>query len=155
MICNGRGSCICGGVCQCSADDFDFSVYGRYCECDDVNCARGAGGNLCSGNGECKCGDCRFSIGMLIGKKRWANVESPQVRGGLVGRRLQLRREREPLLFPLQRGGLLEPRGKWKPTKAQNLSNYRRSFQTCECNRCRCDTAEDGRVFSGKAAFGP
>ena len=69
VICNGRGSCICGGVCQCSADDFDFSVYGRYCECDDVNCARGAGGNLCSGNGECKCGDCRFIIGMLSARK--------------------------------------------------------------------------------------
>ena len=39
--------------------------------------------------------------------------------------------------------------------KLKILSIYRRSFQTCECNRCRCDTAEDGRVFSGKAAFGP
>ena len=23
------------------------------------------------------------------------------------------------------------------------------SHGVCECNRCRCDTAEDGRVFSG------
>ena len=58
VVCNGRGTCVSGGVCICS-NETDFGIYGRYCECDDVNCATGSGGELCSNNGECICGDCR------------------------------------------------------------------------------------------------
>ena len=119
-MCNGRGSCICGGVCKCFAD-FDFSVYGKYCECDDVNCARGADGDLCSNNGECKCGDCRFSfrVHVVSQSSRRTTHHSFQVRRRLVGRRLQLRREREPVLLPLQREGLLQPRGELAPRQAE------------------------------------
>jgi len=37
------------------------NVYGSLCECDDFSCVRGANDALCSGHGDCVCGQCRCS----------------------------------------------------------------------------------------------
>ncbi|CAB1341692.1 unnamed protein product [Coregonus sp. 'balchen'] len=55
-ICSGRGNCVCG-QCSCHTSGFG-KVWGKYCECDDLNCLRFKG-EICSGHGKCDCGFCK------------------------------------------------------------------------------------------------
>ncbi|KAM4889452.1 integrin beta-2-like [Thomomys bottae] len=60
MVCSGLGDCICG-QCVCHAsDDPNNEIFGRYCECDNVNCERHHG-QACGGplRGICACGQCQ------------------------------------------------------------------------------------------------
>ncbi|XP_031220687.1 integrin beta-2-like protein [Mastomys coucha] len=59
IVCSGLGDCICG-QCVCHTSDTPNNViYGRYCECDNVNCER-YDGQVCGGpsRGVCSCGLC-------------------------------------------------------------------------------------------------
>ncbi|NWQ81220.1 ITB2 protein, partial [Columbina picui] len=59
VICSGLGDCVCG-ECICHASDVpDKKIYGRYCECDNMNCEF-FNGSLCGGKdrGTCNCGEC-------------------------------------------------------------------------------------------------
>ncbi|XP_048094355.1 integrin beta-2-like [Alosa alosa] len=57
-VCSGRGVCVCG-QCDCHRELMSANArfYGRYCECDDSNCAF-SNGIICGGNGKCICGKC-------------------------------------------------------------------------------------------------
>ncbi|XP_066544624.1 integrin beta-2-like [Amia ocellicauda] len=55
-ICSGLGDCVCG-VCSCHASEDGRKIYGKYCECDDMNCELNRG-KVCGGNGKCDCGKC-------------------------------------------------------------------------------------------------
>lgn len=58
-VCSGLGDCVCG-QCVCHASDVPNKViYGRYCECDNMNCER-YDGQVCGGpgRGNCDCGRC-------------------------------------------------------------------------------------------------
>ncbi|MBN3308432.1 ITB2 protein, partial [Amia calva] len=55
-ICSGLGDCVCG-VCSCHASEDGRKIYGKYCECDDMNCELHRG-KVCGGNGKCDCGKC-------------------------------------------------------------------------------------------------
>ncbi|KAM4887547.1 integrin beta-2 [Thomomys bottae] len=60
IVCSGLGDCICG-QCVCHAsDDPNKEIFGRYCECDNVNCERHHG-QACGGplRGVCACGQCQ------------------------------------------------------------------------------------------------
>ncbi|KFO28083.1 Integrin beta-2 [Fukomys damarensis] len=49
-VCSGLGDCVCG-QCVCHASDVPNKViYGRYCECDNMNCER-YDGQVCGGPG--------------------------------------------------------------------------------------------------------
>uniref|UniRef100_A0A8C9AEY3 Integrin beta n=1 Tax=Prolemur simus TaxID=1328070 RepID=A0A8C9AEY3_PROSS len=64
LICSGLGDCICG-QCVCHTSDVpNKQIYGRYCECDNVNCER-YNGQVCGGpkRGLCFCGTCRCQEG--------------------------------------------------------------------------------------------
>uniref|UniRef100_A0A8C0WKB0 Integrin beta n=1 Tax=Castor canadensis TaxID=51338 RepID=A0A8C0WKB0_CASCN len=59
IMCSGLGDCICG-QCVCHASDVpNKQIFGRYCECDNVNCER-YDGQVCGGpqRGSCFCGQC-------------------------------------------------------------------------------------------------
>lgn len=49
MLCSGLGDCVCG-QCVCHTSDTK-SIYGRYCECDNMHCDR-YNGQVCGGPGE-------------------------------------------------------------------------------------------------------
>ncbi|XP_023571679.1 integrin beta-2 isoform X2 [Octodon degus] len=58
-VCSGLGDCVCG-QCVCHASDVPNKViYGRYCECDNMNCER-YDGQVCGGpeRGRCDCHRC-------------------------------------------------------------------------------------------------
>ncbi|KAM6162803.1 LOW QUALITY PROTEIN: integrin beta-2-like [Erethizon dorsatum] len=58
-VCSGLGDCVCG-QCLCHSSDIPNKlIYGRYCECDNVNCER-YDGQVCGGpgRGRCDCGRC-------------------------------------------------------------------------------------------------
>ncbi|XP_062948543.1 integrin beta-2-like [Cynocephalus volans] len=64
VICSGLGDCICR-ECVCHASDVpDKLIFGKYCECDNVNCDR-FDGEVCGGKGRghCACGKCYCSEG--------------------------------------------------------------------------------------------
>ncbi|XP_069328314.1 integrin beta-2 [Eulemur rufifrons] len=64
LICSGLGDCICG-QCVCHTSDVpNKQIYGRYCECDNVNCER-YDTQVCGGpkRGLCFCGTCRCQEG--------------------------------------------------------------------------------------------
>lgn len=51
LICSGLGDCLCG-QCVCHQSDIpNKSIFGRFCECDNVNCER-YDGLVCGGKGE-------------------------------------------------------------------------------------------------------
>ena len=51
LICSGLGDCLCG-QCVCHRSDVpNKKIFGRYCECDNVNCER-YDGQVCGGKGE-------------------------------------------------------------------------------------------------------
>ena len=51
IICSGLGDCICG-QCVCHTSDVpNKKIYGRFCECDNVNCER-YDGQVCGGESE-------------------------------------------------------------------------------------------------------
>lgn len=53
IVCSGLGDCICG-QCVCHTSDVPNKViFGRYCECDNVNCER-YDGQVCGGSRECQ-----------------------------------------------------------------------------------------------------
>ncbi|XP_045632860.1 integrin beta-2 [Ursus americanus] len=59
IICSGLGDCLCG-QCVCHRSDVpNKKIFGRYCECDNVNCER-YDGRVCGGDdrGICDCGKC-------------------------------------------------------------------------------------------------
>ncbi|XP_063080706.1 LOW QUALITY PROTEIN: integrin beta-2-like [Cavia porcellus] len=57
VLCSGLGDCVCG-QCVCHTSDTK-SIYGRYCECDNMHCDR-YNGQVCGGpvRGRCDCGRC-------------------------------------------------------------------------------------------------
>ncbi|OWR50969.1 putative myospheroid protein [Danaus plexippus plexippus] len=57
--CHNRGSCKCG-MCKCRN-----GYKGKFCECSDHSCERGADNELCSGplRGVCDCGKCNCKSG--------------------------------------------------------------------------------------------
>uniref|UniRef100_A0A8C5XGS3 Integrin beta n=1 Tax=Microcebus murinus TaxID=30608 RepID=A0A8C5XGS3_MICMU len=60
LVCSGLGDCVCG-QCVCHTSDVpNKQIYGRYCECDNVNCER-YDNQPCGGpkRGLCFCGKCR------------------------------------------------------------------------------------------------
>ncbi|XP_020829024.1 integrin beta-2 isoform X4 [Phascolarctos cinereus] len=60
VLCSGLGDCICG-LCTCHISDVPNKlIYGKYCECDNVNCER-YDSQLCGGpaRGSCDCGKCK------------------------------------------------------------------------------------------------
>ncbi|XP_048202051.1 integrin beta-2 isoform X1 [Perognathus longimembris pacificus] len=60
IVCSGLGDCICG-QCVChTSDEPNKEIFGRYCECDNVNCER-HNGQPCGGPGRglCACGKCQ------------------------------------------------------------------------------------------------
>uniref|UniRef100_A0A8I3PNK7 Integrin beta n=1 Tax=Canis lupus familiaris TaxID=9615 RepID=A0A8I3PNK7_CANLF len=60
LICSGLGDCLCG-QCVCHRSDVpNKNIFGRYCECDNVNCER-YDGQVCGGKvrGSCNCGKCQ------------------------------------------------------------------------------------------------
>ncbi|XP_072496940.1 integrin beta-2 isoform X2 [Notamacropus eugenii] len=60
VLCSGLGDCICG-LCICHISDLTKKhIYGKYCECDDVNCERFEN-SPCGGpeRGTCDCGKCK------------------------------------------------------------------------------------------------
>uniref|UniRef100_A0A8C4QFX3 Integrin beta n=1 Tax=Eptatretus burgeri TaxID=7764 RepID=A0A8C4QFX3_EPTBU len=59
-VCSARGECICG-TCVCHSSPYGL-ISGKYCECDDVSCARHSD-LLCGGHGNCHCGMCRCHNG--------------------------------------------------------------------------------------------
>ncbi|XP_012882820.1 PREDICTED: integrin beta-2-like [Dipodomys ordii] len=64
LVCSGMGDCVCG-QCMCHAsDEPNKEIFGRYCECDNVNCERHQG-QPCGGpkRGECFCGQCQCKPG--------------------------------------------------------------------------------------------
>lgn len=59
IICSGLGDCICG-QCVChTSDDRNKKIFGRYCECNNMNCEH-YNSQVCGGpeRGECSCGQC-------------------------------------------------------------------------------------------------
>uniref|UniRef100_A0A8D2DQE5 Integrin beta n=1 Tax=Sciurus vulgaris TaxID=55149 RepID=A0A8D2DQE5_SCIVU len=59
VVCSGLGDCVCG-QCICHTSDIpNKEIFGRYCECDNVNCER-YDGQVCGGpsRGTCSCGQC-------------------------------------------------------------------------------------------------
>ncbi|XP_032721105.1 integrin beta-2 isoform X2 [Lontra canadensis] len=64
IICSGLGDCLCG-QCVCHQSDVpNKKIFGRYCECDNVNCER-YDGRVCGGEerGTCDCGKCHCREG--------------------------------------------------------------------------------------------
>uniref|UniRef100_A0A8C9L321 Integrin beta n=1 Tax=Panthera tigris altaica TaxID=74533 RepID=A0A8C9L321_PANTA len=64
LICSGLGDCLCG-QCVCHQSDVpNKSIFGRFCECDNVNCER-YDGLVCGGKerGTCSCGKCSCNPG--------------------------------------------------------------------------------------------
>ncbi|KAF0884245.1 ITB2 protein, partial [Crocuta crocuta] len=64
LICSGLGDCLCG-QCVCHQSDVpNKSIFGRFCECDNVNCER-YDGRVCGGEkrGSCSCGKCMCKQG--------------------------------------------------------------------------------------------
>ncbi|XP_047702960.1 integrin beta-2 [Prionailurus viverrinus] len=64
LICSGLGDCLCG-QCVCHQSDIpNKSIFGRFCECDNVNCER-YDGLVCGGKerGTCSCGKCSCNPG--------------------------------------------------------------------------------------------
>lgn len=64
-LCSGAGICKCG-ICECKTrKDPSELIYGKYCECDNYSCKRGANKLLCSGEnqGKCICGSCSCLAG--------------------------------------------------------------------------------------------
>ncbi|XP_075856045.1 LOW QUALITY PROTEIN: integrin beta-2-like [Microcebus murinus] len=60
LVCSGLGDCVCG-QCVCHTSDVpNKQIYGRYCQCDNVNCER-YDNRPCGGpkRGLCVCGKCR------------------------------------------------------------------------------------------------
>lgn len=58
--CSGRGTCVCG-VCECERRSVESQkITGKYCECDNLSCAR-HDGLVCSGpnHGTCECNVCK------------------------------------------------------------------------------------------------
>ncbi|XP_049775853.1 integrin beta-PS-like [Schistocerca cancellata] len=65
LLCSGAGICKCG-ICECKTrKDPSEVIYGKYCECDNYSCKRGANRQLCSGEnqGLCVCGSCTCLAG--------------------------------------------------------------------------------------------
>ncbi|XP_005375961.1 PREDICTED: integrin beta-2 isoform X2 [Chinchilla lanigera] len=63
-VCSGLGDCVCG-QCVCHTSDVPGKViYGRYCECDNMQCER-YDGQVCGGQkrGRCDCGRCFCEAG--------------------------------------------------------------------------------------------
>lgn len=57
LICNGRGTCLCG-QCECLPRANIKEVFsGVFCECDNFSCER-RNNELCSNHGTCDCGKC-------------------------------------------------------------------------------------------------
>lgn len=64
IVCSGLGDCICG-QCVCHTSDVpNKQIFGRYCECDNMNCER-YDGQVCGGKkrGSCSCGQCHCNDG--------------------------------------------------------------------------------------------
>uniref|UniRef100_A0A5F9DK19 Integrin beta n=1 Tax=Oryctolagus cuniculus TaxID=9986 RepID=A0A5F9DK19_RABIT len=64
IVCSGLGDCICG-QCVChTSDNPNKQIFGRYCECDNMNCER-YDGQVCGGKkrGSCSCGQCHCNDG--------------------------------------------------------------------------------------------
>ncbi|XP_074046048.1 integrin beta-2 isoform X2 [Macrotis lagotis] len=60
VLCSGLGECLCGS-CTCYVSDIPKKqIYGKFCECDNVNCERYEG-QVCGGpeRGDCDCGTCQ------------------------------------------------------------------------------------------------
>ncbi|XP_051854232.1 integrin beta-2 isoform X1 [Antechinus flavipes] len=64
VLCSGLGDCVCG-TCTCYVSDIPKKlIYGKFCECDNVNCERYEG-QVCGGRdrGFCDCGVCKCEPG--------------------------------------------------------------------------------------------
>ncbi|XP_010634893.1 integrin beta-2 [Fukomys damarensis] len=76
-VCSGLGDCVCG-QCVCHASDVPNKViYGRYCECDNMNCER-YDGQVCGGPGEGPGGGAALSTAQDSRSGRWGQ-KSAQV----------------------------------------------------------------------------
>ncbi|KAL4660205.1 integrin beta-2-like isoform X1 [Arapaima gigas] len=59
--CSGQGECVCG-QCVCHAGADGRTIYGKYCECNDMDCEV-HNNKLCGGNGKCHCDKCYCNEG--------------------------------------------------------------------------------------------
>jgi len=65
LPCSSRGDCFCG-VCICNGKE-DRVYDGEFCQCDQKSCPQ-TNGQVCNGQGKCKCNECECEAGWT-GKK--------------------------------------------------------------------------------------
>lgn len=76
IICSGLGDCLCG-QCVCHRSDVpNKKIFGRYCECDNVNCER-YDGRVCGGDGKHGVG------GVWAEEWRWSGQTAGPGRAGV------------------------------------------------------------------------
>jgi len=165
-LCSGVGTHMCG-ICNCPG-----TLLGKECECDsadpkieegsidDTKCKDNSTMKICSGRGNCECGQCKCTEradpkeeisgpfcqctnflcprhdGMLCGGPDKGTCECSKCvcKDGWEGEDCSCSSRTDQCYNPLD-----------APDKAEECSGH----GECRCNRCQCDKG-DGGVFSGK-----